>query len=111
MVDYDLALCYGIIVSNDKIKKIMEALTDAEYDEMIDNYARCVNSWTGNDFFIGVIKNLYLTDPNLIYYVSDLFTPTDKDENLISFMQFCNEHDLWKFIDWKPELMLINFCY
>ncbi len=111
MIDYSLALCYGIIISNDKIKEIMEALTDEEYDEMIDNYARCINSWTGDDFFVGIINDLESAQTDFVYYVSDLSAPTDKNEDLINFTKFCNEHNLWKFINWKPKLMLINFCY
>lgn len=111
MIEYELALCYGIIVSDDKIEEINEVLTDEEHDELIDNYARCVNNWTGGDYFIGVINTLVQTETDSVYRVSDLSAPTDDDEDLINFMRFFNEHDLWKFIDWKPELLMIDFCY
>lgn len=112
MIDYDLTLCYGIIVSDEKMKEIKKALTDEEYDGMIDNnYARCLNSWTGEDYFIGVMVELTESETNFVYRISELTIPSDNDEDLINLMRFFNKHDLWKFIDWKPERMIINFCY
>lgn len=111
MVDYSLALCYGIVVSADKMKEIKEVLTDEEYDEIIDNYSRCINSWTGNDYFIGIMTELAESEISFVYHTSEFAIPSDDDEDLINFKHFFNKHDLWKFIDWKPELLLINFCY
>ena len=109
MIDYNLALCYGIIVSDETIVEIAEVLTDEEYDELRDNYARPLNSWGDN--FVGIINDLAQTETDLVYDVSDLIAPTDDDEDLINFTRFFNEHGLWKFIDWKPKLLLINFYY
>jgi len=111
MIDYSLALCYGIIVSSDVMEEIKKVLTDKEYDELIDNYSRCINSWIGEDYFIGVSDDLSQTSIDNVYYVSNFVAPSDKDENFIDFKNFFDEHDLWKFIDWTPELMLINFCF
>ena len=111
MIDYSLALCYGIIVSSDVMEEIKKVLTDNEYDELIDNYSRCINSWIGEDYFIGVSDDLSQTSIDNVYYVSNFVAPSDKDENFIDFKNFFDEHDLWKFIDWTPELMLINFCF
>ena len=111
MIDYSLALCYGIIVSAEKMEEIKEVLTDEEYDEVMENYSRCINSWTGDNYFIGVFDNLSETSVDNVYYVSDFFAPSDEDETFIDFKRFFDEHNLWEFIDWKPELMLINFCF
>lgn len=111
MIDYSLALCYGIVVSADKMKEIEEVLTDEEYDEVLDNYSRCINSWTGDDYFIGILAEIDESKTDLVYRISDFTIPSDDDEDLIDFKRFFNEHDLWKFIDWKPELLLINFCF
>ena len=111
MVDYSLALCYGIIVSADKMQEFKEVLTDEEYDEGIDNYSRCINSWTGDDYFIGVMYNLSESETDLVYRVPTFSIPSDDDEDLIDFKRFFDEHNLWELIDWKPELLLINFCY
>ncbi len=111
MIDYSLALCYGIVVSADEMKEIKEALTDEEYDEVMDNYSRCINSWTGDDYFIGIMTELAESDTNFVYSTSEFTIPSDEDEDLIDFKRFFNEHDLWKLIDWKPELLLINFCF
>lgn len=112
MIDYSLALCYGIIVSADKMEELKEALTDEEYDEVMDNYSRCINSWTGEDYFVGVMVELTESVIDFVYHISESeFTISDDDEDLIDFWRFFSEHDLWKFIDWKPELLLINFCH
>ena len=111
MIDYSLSLCYGIVVSVDKMEEIKEILTDEEYDEVMDNYSRCINSWTGDDYFIGVMIELAESETDFVYHVSEFTIPSDNDEDLIDFKRFFNEHDLWKFIDWEPELLLINFCY
>lgn len=111
MVEYELTFCYGIIVSSEKIDEIRETLTDDAYDELVDNYARCINSWTGGDWFVGISIPLLETDTDSVYHVSDFSVPADDDNDLIDFKQFFNKNYLWYFIDWKPELLLINFCY
>ena len=111
MIDFGLNLCYGIVVSDDKMEEIKKTLTDEEYDEMMDNYSRCINSWTGDDYFIGIVTKVLESETDCIYSISNFTIPSDDDEDLIDFKRFFNEHDLWKFIDWKPELLLINFCY
>lgn len=111
MVEYNLSLCYGIIVSSDKMQEIKEVLTDEEFDEVMDNYSCCINSWTGDDYFIGIMCNLRESETDSVYRVSTFSTPSDDDEDLIDFKRFFNEHNLWKFICWEPELLLINFCF
>ena len=109
MIDFSLNLCYGIIVSADKMEEIKEVLTDEEYDEMMENYAYCINSWTGDYYFIGIEAKALESETDFVYSVSTFTIPSD-DENLIDFKRFFTEHNLWKFIEWKPELLLINFC-
>lgn len=111
MIEYELAFCYGIIVSPEKIEEITEYLPDNKFEEFVDRYSRCINSWIGEDWFIGIIKDLPETAIDSVYRVSALSIPTDDNKDLIRFKQFFDEHDLWSFIDWKPELLLINFCY
>lgn len=111
MVDYSLNLCYGIVVSVDKMQEIKEVLTGEEYDEVMDNYSRCINSWTGDDYFIGIMNELTESEIDFVCHVSKFAIPSDNDEDLISFKRFFSEHNLWELIDWKPELLLINFCF
>lgn len=115
MIDYELAFCYGIIVPCSKMEEIKEALTNEALNEMEDNYYRCVNSWTAEDYFIGVRYDLDLgtTGEDFICRISDLSSilTHDINESLKDFIQFFNENHLEKFINWKPELMIINFCY
>ena len=111
MVEYSLTLCYGIIVSADRMEEIKEVLTDEEYDEAMDNYFRCINSWTGNDYFIGIMNELAESETDFVYRTAEFTIPSDNNEALINFKRFFSEHDLWKFIAWNPELLLINFCF
>lgn len=110
MIDFSLNLCYGIIVSVDKMEEIKEGLTDEEYDEMMENYAYCTNSWIGDYYFIGIKTKALENETDFVYSVSTFTIPSDDDEDLIDFKRFFTEHNLWKFIEWKPELLLINFC-
>lgn len=111
MVEYSVNLCYGIVVPADKMQEFKEVLTDDEYDEMIDNYSRCINSWTGDDYFIGIMTYLGEGENDFVFCVSSFSIPSDDDTDLINFKQFFDKHNLWRLIDWKPELLLINFCY
>lgn len=111
MINYSLALCYGIIVPADKIQEFKQVLTNKEYNMILDYYSCCINCWTGEDYFIGIMTNLTGDRINLVYHVPEFTIPADNNEELIEFKHFFTEHDLWKFIDWKPELLLINFCY
>ena len=101
MVDYSLNLCYGIIVSADKMKEIKKVLTDKEYDEMVNNYSRRISDWTDDDYFVGIMVKRDLEFDNFIYSISDFAIPSDDDRDLINFKHFFNEHGLWKFINWK----------
>jgi hypothetical protein len=111
MVEYSLSLCYGIIVSDDKMEEFREVLTDEEYDEVMDNYSRCINCWIGGDYFIGIMSDLPESENDLVYRARTFSIPSNDDEELINFKRFFDEHDLWKLINWEPELLLINFCY
>lgn len=111
MVGFSLNLCYGIIVSVDTMEEIKKVLTDKEYDEMMDNYARCINVLMDDDYFIGIVTKVLEGDCDFVYATSNFATPSEDDEDLIDFKRFFNEHNLWRFIDWKPERLLINFCF
>lgn len=111
MIDYSLILCYGIVVSVDKMEEFKEVLTNEEYDEVMDKYSRCINSWVGDDYFIGIMTELPQSETDSVYYVSEFTIPSDNNKDLIDFKRFFSEHDLWKFISWEPELLLINFCF
>lgn len=110
MIDFSLNLCYGIIVFSDKMEEIKKVLTDEEYDEMMENYAYCIDSWTVDDYFIGIKTKALENETGSVYPISNFTIPSDDDEDLIDFKHFFTEHNLWKFIEWKPELLLINFC-
>ena len=112
MVDFSLNLCYGIVIPEDKMEDIKANLTDEQCDELMDNYARCIDSWSGGDYFVGVSSFLDSNETGFVYPITSLSNPfNENDEELIDFKRFFTVHDLWSLIDWKPELMLINFCF
>lgn len=112
MVDFSLNLCYGIVISEDKMEEIEEKLTDEQSDELNDNYARCINIWTGGDYFIGVSTFLDSNESSYVYPISSLSNPfNENNEELVNFKKFFTVNNLWSLIDWKPELLLINFCF
>ncbi len=111
MVDFSLNLCYGIVVPADKMEDIAEKLTDEQYDELMDNYARCINSWTGEDYFVGLSSFLNEDGIDFVYPITPHFLNPFTEKDLADFKNFFETHNLWNFIDWKPELMLINFCF
>ena len=90
-------------------EKLLIKTDDIIINEMMENYSRCINSWTGDDYFIGIIDYFSESETSFVYHVSTFSVPSD--EELISFNDFFDEHDLWRFVDWKPNLLLINFCY
>ena len=111
MVDFSLNLCYGIIVPAEVIEDIQSNLTDEESDELIDKYARCINSWTGGDYFIGLSSFLNEDGIDFVYPIIPHFLNPFTEKDLADFKNFFETHNLWGFIDWKPELLLINFCF
>lgn len=111
MVDFSLNLCYGIVIPEDKMEDIKENLTDEQSDELMDNYARCINSWTGGDYFVGLSSFLNEDGIDFVYPITPHFLNPFTEKELADFKNFFDTHDLWSFIDWKPELMLINFCF
>lgn len=111
MIDFSLELCYGIIVPAEVIKNIQSNLTDEESDELMDNYARWINEWTGEDYFVGVSKFLNEDGVDFVYPINSWLSNPFTEKDLADFKNFFDTHNLWDFIDWKPELMLINFCF
>ena len=105
IIKYNLCYCYGIIVSCDKIQEMKKTMSDEDSDMFADWWSRSVNEWINDDYFIGIYSNI---NGDLIYPLSEL--PVLDNEEMIKFKQFFDKNNLWKFIDWKPEPMIINFC-
>ena len=82
-------------------------MSDEDSDTFVDWWSRSVNAWINDDYFIGIYRSI----DNNIYPLSELPVLDNEDnEEMIKFKQFFDKNNLWKLIDWKPELMLINFC-
>lgn len=112
-VDYSLRLCYGVIIPEEVINKMYEVLED--FDDFYDNFINQIDSWTDEDWFIGVSKCINSDGDTFVQEVNKDFFEITKNPsilgNLEKFSQFYDEHNLNEYFDWKPKLYLINFCY
>ena len=114
MVEYSLCVCYGFIVDGKTMEKIEEYYDqNDDFEEFKDDYVRCVDAWTGGDYFIG-LQNPILYDREMIRYIDDgidtNFTPTD----INNFCDLVAKYKIKEIIGDNPPLyrrMLINFCY
>lgn len=107
-VESRVSVCYGVIVSDETMKKIDNFLTDEEWDDMFDDeWFIELNSWIGGDYFLGIEK--YLGNLETPLPIENLFNISDEE---IKEFEAKLEKVSWRnFIDWKPKKYLINFVY
>lgn len=106
-VQSSIAICYGIIIDDEKLIEINQTLSDEESDELCDcSFLRQIDGWTGGDWFLGVINDLgELQEP---YLLADL----DVLPAQLELFEIMLEHAPWKdLIKWEPEKYLIQFWY
>ena len=112
-IDYSLRLCYGVIIPEEVMNKMYEVLED--FDDFHDNFANQINSWTGEDWFIGISICINSDGDSFIKEIDENFLEFTKrvaiQKELENFIQFYDSHNLKEYFDWKPKLYLINFCY
>lgn len=106
MIDYDLCVGYGVVVSAEKYEELINAITDPTAE--FELFMRPVNQWTNKEFFIGCTQTLDCS--------GSFYCEVDTFENLAiqdydDFLEMMDKNNLWKIIDWKPTLQLINFCF
>ena len=97
MIEHDLALCYGIIVPADTVEEIEKNLTEDALVDFADLYSRSINSWIGDDYFVGIINSLEEQE-DFVYSVLDFTPPSEKDEIVIKFRDFFYKNNLNRFI-------------
>lgn len=110
MIEHDLALCYGVIIPVETEREIEKSLSEDALDDFADLYSRCINSWIGDDYFVGII-NSFAEQEDFVYSVSDFVLPSEEDENVIEFRNFFYKNNLERFIKWEPQFLLINFTF
>lgn len=118
MVEYGIAIGYGIVVDNELMHNIYNHLdrsySDAEkYCDVIDTlrerWSLEIDSWCGNDTFLGVIHRLDVEDS----FVVRLGNYKVKEEAIKEFLHFITDHGIYQVIanHWQPEMCLIHYCH
>ena len=108
-MERELAIGYGIIISDDKVQDIDCYLDDDEIDALSDDgYLRCINSWIGDDYFLGVINYFGSTEEPIV--LNGKILTIDKKE-IENFENFLSKQPWRKEICWEPETYLIEFIY
>lgn len=103
MVDYDVCICYGMVISDEVAKQLQE------WDEdFYDQYVRCVNAWTcDKGWFLGLTESVELADAPVML-VNSISIPKFK---INKFEQTIYKNGLEERISWNPKYYIIEFCY
>lgn len=114
-IDYEMRICYGIIISEEKFIEIRDFLEEKDtevLDFFSDNYCTVIDAWTGGDYFFGLSESISPSSDN-VYPIEDVISMSKNlfEENLKDFSTFMYKNNLFQFIHWKPEYYLINFCW
>lgn len=106
-VQRDLAVGYGIVISIDKVEEIKETMNDEEYEEFLDcEHIVCLNSWIGDDYFLGVVNWLGSIENPLP--INDVTIDT---EEIKAFEDFLAKQPWRNLVAWEPETYLIEFVF
>ena len=102
-VEYDVCICYGMVISDEVAKQFQE------WDEdFYDQYVRCVNAWTGDKgWFLGLTESIGLADTPVMLFDS-IHIPKFKINKLERTIY---ENKLEEEINWDPKYYIIEFCY
>lgn len=113
MVEYSLCICYGFIVDSDALEKIEKYHNqNDDFEEFKDDYVRCINDWTGRDYFIGLHESVF-NNKETIRYIDDGIDFFSLDE-VNNFYDLVIKFKIKEIISDNSPLcrrMLINFCY
>lgn len=118
MVEYGIAIGYGIIVDNEVMQNIynhieMSYPNPDKYNEVYDTFCDLwnleIDLCGDNKHFIGVYHNFDAED----VFVKSLENYQFKDSEINEFLHFVIDHGIYPVIAnlWKPELLLIHYCY
>lgn len=103
MINYDVCVCYGVMIS-DEIEKQLYNNWNADYYE---EYVHSINTWTDDEgYFFGLTKSIPLTTSLNVLNDIDI-SKYEKDR----FDNFVNKERLKNLVNWNPKYYIINFCY
>ena len=101
MIDYDMCVCYGVMIS-DEVKEQLCRYWSGDYYEA---YVRDVNAWTNSEgTFFGLTKSI----TNSVLPLNDIDIPKYKRDK---FEELIYKEKLEQLVNWNPKYYIINFCY
>ena len=121
MVDFDLAVGYGIVINVEVWREMRAKIFDTFFnknpdhcielmDTLENQWSIRLDSWSDNDeYFLGAIRH-FDTEDVFMRLVDSL--NIDKRE-INDFINFSRETGIFSIFkkDWKPELCLIRYCH
>lgn len=109
-VDYGTIALYGVVLYDDKARKIMDLSLDKiiSYDDW-DDYFHYVNSWGGaEDRIIFGLFQCFSDSEVRAVEVGDIF-PSPKE--IQEFEQKMKDKPWFKEIEWNPKRYIVTYCY
>ena len=102
MVEYDISVCYGIIITDEELQEINNLFpNDDAIDDFSDRYLRQINSWTGGDWFLGLYHSF---EAPVVPIKAIRFDKAELEE-----LEMTIQH--YHIPNWIPQSYIIQFCY
>ena len=103
MIECDVCICYGMIISDEIAKQLQEKWNEDYYEQ----YVRCVNAWTCDEgWFFGITESALTDGP--IMLLNDVNIPKFKINELERIIY---KDGLEKELNWNPKYYIIEFSY
>ena len=109
-IDFSFAIGYGIVISKEEfeaVENIIENIDDC--DEWGDRWAKCLNCWNGDEYFVGISYTVLDFDDTVRGFNKDKYALNPEDEE--AFLKFYNKYHLEKFFEWTPDCCAIAFIW
>lgn len=108
-VDISFGIGYGVVVERDVFLSIEEKiLDDNDRDAWCDRWAQCINTWTGDDYFVGIVYTFDVDDA--VVPLKGRRVALDP-ESLQEFLDFYNKYHLEEFFKWTPDPCAVIFTW
>lgn len=105
-VDYRTAVGYGIVLTSAQAQDLVKDLPLTEQDDFFDEYCPYINSWTGEERFLGLVDDLGDED---CVFIDDLGFSHEEIRQFEA--KVIDGLHLRYRINWEPKLCVIRFCY
>lgn len=104
MIERDVCICYGMVISDEIANQLQEKWDEDYYEQ----YVRCVDAWTcDKGWFFGITKSIALAD-NPIMLFNDVNIPKFEINKLERIIY---KDGLEEGLNWNPKYYIIEFSY